>query len=127
MINLSFLRKNRWGNKATQVVGVPLFIIEGESFVEVRISQQSIPTTSQSTVSHSFNHKYKQEKWKIITTSLTLIHSPRNRDIPRSHTLILSGSILAVHVPDTAAGDCGSPIGLFLHHKAAVSFAAARS
>jgi len=70
MINLSFLRNNRWGKKATQEVGFPLFFGEGESFVEVWISQQSIPTKIQSTVSHSFIHslkqEHKQEKFKII-------------------------------------------------------------
>lgn len=137
MINLSFLRNNRWGKKATQEVCVPLFFSEGESLVEVWISNQSIPTKSRPTVSHSFIHSFnhKQEKLKIIKTSFThsLTHLPGNRDTPWSHTLILRGLIFAVHVPDAAprgwgfADRRGSPICLFIHHKAAVSFAAARS
>ena len=35
---LSFLGNNCWGKKTTQVVGIPLFFIEGKPFVEVRIS-----------------------------------------------------------------------------------------
>lgn len=47
MVNLSFLRNNCWGKKTTQVVGIPLFLSEGQPFVEVGISQQCITTKKQ--------------------------------------------------------------------------------
>lgn len=67
-MNLNFLRNNCWGKKTTQVVCIPLFLGEGQSFIEMWISQQSISTkkpnnSSQKEITQKLNHHFSLLEW----------------------------------------------------------------
>lgn len=67
MCNLKLLTHNSWRQKATQVVGISLFLSESKPFVMVRIPQQRVTTVLHWKSSDAVKFKFlKFRKFSII-------------------------------------------------------------